>query len=107
MVERYVSIVGINHYYGAEIFKVGQKLLLKKDFENKYDDEAILAELESIGKVGYVANSYQTVAKGTRSAGRIYDTFDTECVGQVEFIVKDTIIVKFVPDENLDKSKQD
>ena len=107
MEEKYVSIVGINHYYGAEIFKVGQKLLLKKDFENKYDDEAILAELESIGKVGYVANSYQTVAKGTRSAGRVYDTFETLCIGQVEFIVKDTIIVKLLPDEYDDKYKQD
>ena len=107
MEEKYVSIVGINHYYGAEIFKVGQKLLLKKDFENKYDDEAILAELESIGKVGYVANSYQTVAKGTRSAGRVYDTFDKLCIGQVEFIVKDTIIVKLLPDEYADMSQQD
>lgn len=99
MADKYISIVGINHYFGSEVFKIGQKLILKKDFENKYDDEAIQAELDTIGKVGYVANSYQTVAKGTRSAGRIYDTFDTTCKGQVAFIVKDTIIVKLLPDE--------
>jgi len=96
MTDQYVSIVGINHYFGSEIFNVGQKLILKKDYENKYDDEAIQAGLEKIGKVGYVANSHQTVAKGTRSAGRIYDTFEIACKGQVAFIVKDTVIVKLL-----------
>jgi len=104
MTDLYISIVGINHYFGSEIFKVGQKLILKKDYENKYDDEAIQAELETIGKVGYVANSYQTVAKGTRSAGRIYDTFETACMGQVTFIIKDTIIVKLLQNEKIDNS---
>ena len=96
MTDQYVSIVGIKHYFGLEIFKVGQKLILKKDHENKYDDEAIQAELETIGKVGYVANTYQTVAKGTRSAGRIYDTFDAACMAQVAFIVNETVIVKLL-----------
>ncbi|MGM9986276.1 MAG: HIRAN domain-containing protein, partial [Bacillaceae bacterium] len=73
--ERFVSVVGLKHYFGSGICKVGQKLKLKKDRDNEYDDEAIMVELESIGKIGYVANSPHTVAKGTRSAGRIYDTF--------------------------------
>ena len=99
MAEKYISIVGVGHYFGPEIFKVGQKIILRKDYDNKQDDEAIQAELETIGKVGYVANNYQTVAKGTRSAGRIYDTFDEECIGEVAFIVKDTVIVKVLPEE--------
>ena len=99
MAEKYISIVGVGHYFGPEIFKVGQKIILRKDHDNKQDDEAIQAELETIGKVGYVANNYQTVAKGTRSAGRIYDTFDEECMGEVTFIVKDTIIVKVLPED--------
>ncbi len=99
MAEKYISIVGVGHYFGADIFKVGQKIILKKDLDNKFDDEAIQAELETIGKVGYVANSYQTVAKGTRSAGRIYDTFEDMCTGQVAFVVKDTIIVKILDSE--------
>ena len=101
MAEKYISIVGVGHYFGPEIFKVGQKVILRKDHDNKQDDEAIQAELETIGKVGYVANSYQTVAKGTRSAGRIYDTFDEECTGEVCFIVKDTVIVKVWPNEEV------
>ena len=101
MAELYISIVGVGHYFGADIFKVGQKLILRKDLDNKYDDEAIQAELDTIGKVGYVANSYQTVAKGTRSAGRIYDTFGDVCMGQVVFIVKDTVIVKLLENESV------
>lgn len=101
MAEKYISIVGVGHYFGADIFKVGQKIILRKDLDNKYDDEAIQAELDTIGKVGYVANNYQTVAKGTRSAGRIYDTFDDVCMGQVVFIVKDTIIVEILGDESV------
>jgi hypothetical protein len=99
MAEKYISVVGVCHYFGADIFKVGQKIILRKDLDNKHDDEAIQAELDTIGKVGYVANSYQTVAKGTRSAGRIYDTFEDVCMGQVAFIVKDTIIVKLLGNE--------
>ena len=105
MAEKYVSVVGLDHYFGVDIFKVGQKLILKKDYENKYDDEAIQVDLEMVGKVGYVANTYQTVAKGTRSAGRIYDTFDTECAGQVAFIVKDTVIVKLLSVDEKEKKK--
>lgn len=105
MAEKYISIVGVGHYFGADIFKIGQKIILRKDLDNKQDDEAIQAELETIGKVGYVANSYQTVAKGTRSAGRIYDTFDEECIGEVVFIVKDTIIVKVLPTEMMSSAE--
>lgn len=96
MSKKYISIVGIKHYFGVEIFSVGQRLKLTKDYENNYDDEAIMVELESVGKVGYVANSTYTVAKGTRSAGRIYDTFDESIYCQVAFIVKDTVIAKII-----------
>jgi hypothetical protein len=67
---------------------------LKKDYENKYDDEAIEVDLESVGKIGYVANSPHTVARGTKSAGRIYDTFKDECRASIRFIVKDTVIAE-------------
>jgi len=92
----YITIVGINHYFGAEIFKIDQNIKLKKDYNNPHDDEAIRVEIESIGKVGYVANSTHTVAKGTRSAGRIYDTFTDSCDGKVKFIVKDRVIAEIL-----------
>lgn len=96
MTGKYISIVGVSYYFGPEIFSVGQKLKLKKDYENQYDDEAIEVELESVGRVGYVANSYKTTAKGTRSAGRIYDTFEETCDCRVMFILKDTIIAEII-----------
>lgn len=44
--------------------------------------------------VGYVANSSFTVARGTRSAGRIYDTFGQWIFGQIVFVVGDRVIVE-------------
>lgn len=101
MAEKYISIVGLKHYFGSEIFSAGQRLKLKKDFENPHDDEAIMVELESVGKLGYVANSPYTVARGTRSAGRIYDSFNEVIYCEVAFIVKDTVIAKIIKDNLL------
>ena len=70
---RLITITGIEHYFGQEIFRPGQTLILKKDLDNSYDSEAIQAELETGVKVGYVANSIHTVARGSHSAGRIYE----------------------------------
>jgi hypothetical protein len=92
MNESYVTITGCRHYFGSNILKVGQVIKLKKDYDNQHDDEAIEAQLESVGKIGYVANSAYTVARGTKSAGRIYDTFQDECRASIRFIVKDTAI---------------
>jgi len=103
MSEIFVSIVGVNHYFGAEIFSVGQRLKLVKDYDNRYDDEAIMVEIEGVGKVGYVANSTYTVARGTRSAGRIYDSFEKITYCEVVFIVKDTIIAKLLSSPGVDK----
>ncbi|MFY9613036.1 MAG: HIRAN domain-containing protein [Tissierellaceae bacterium] len=96
MSERYISIVGIDYYFGADVFSIGQKLTIKKDYDNKYDGEAIVVELDSVGKVGYVANSTHTVARGTHSAGRIYDTFEDTTSCEVLFILKDTVIAKLL-----------
>ncbi len=94
MMKDYITLIGADNYYGTKIFFVGQKVKLIKDFENMYDEEAIRVEVETLNTVGYVANSVHTVAKGTKSAGRIYDTFKDEISGTVKFIVKDVAIVE-------------
>lgn len=38
-----VTITGLAHYYGTKPFKVGAVIKLKKEYDNKYDDEAIRA----------------------------------------------------------------
>ncbi|WP_339062113.1 HIRAN domain-containing protein [Tepidibacillus marianensis] len=97
----YITVVGSRHYFGVEVFKVGQRVKLTKNYENPHDSEAIKVELEPIGKVGYVANSTHTVARGTRSAGRIYDLFNESCSGQVMFILKGDVIVQLENGNNI------
>ena len=67
-------------------FKVGEELTLKKDKDNEYDDEAIIAYKENM-KCAYVANSVHTVARGTSSAGRIYDLMEGEAKCIIRFIL--------------------
>ena len=73
MKEINLTITGMRHYYGNGVFHVGDILRCRKEPENEYDAEAIQVLLPVYGKVGYIANSPYTVAKGTLSAGRAYD----------------------------------
>lgn len=89
----YITITGLNYYYGREIFRPGMTLTIKKDRENPYDQEAIKVMLEQL-VVGYVANSVYTVAVGTKSAGRIYDMFGNRAQAEVMFITNQSVIAK-------------
>lgn len=82
----YVTLTGLDYYVGSESIRVNDHFTLKKEPYNPYDDEAIKVIKENDCIYGYVANSVYTVARGTHSAGYIYDKFDDsiECV--VKFI---------------------
>ena len=126
----YVTLVNV------EDVRVGDYVILEKDYDNKYDDEAIMAypidgdmpviiedsEENKEGKgdewedkveairvymgeslaCGYdyrpmhVANSANTVVRGTRSAGRIYDKFNKKARAQVIFVAKNRAIARVV-----------
>lgn len=128
----YVTLVN------AEDVRVGDYVMLEKDANNQYDDEAIMACLmdEAFGDDGpvefeseeiqiddgmgwnekveairvymgesetagyyrpmHVANSVNTVVRGTRSAGRIYDKFDGRARAQVVFVMKKSAIARIV-----------
>lgn len=90
----FVTLVGAENYYGIKIFNIGQEVKLIKDYNNSIDQEAIRVEIKTLNTVGYVANSVNTVAKGTKSAGRIYDDFEDEIKGYIRFIVKDVAIIE-------------
>ena len=62
--------------------------------ENEYDAEAIQVLLPVYGKVGYIANSPYTVAKGTLSAGRAYDQVKKKFYIRVLYICTNQIICK-------------
>ena len=95
---KYITVNHLDDFsrFGYTRFRVGEQLVLKKDHDNCYDDEAIQVNDRSGSKVGYVANSVSSVARGTYSAGRIYDQIEeeTECI--VRFITEDILIVEII-----------
>ena len=78
-------------------FQVGDELTLKKEKNNEYDDEAIVASKENM-KSAYVANSVSTVARGTVSAGRIYDLIEEEarCIIRFILVESDVMIAELI-----------
>lgn len=96
----FITITGTKYYYGMKPFEIGRIFKLVKEPENEYDSEAIRAELPFIDKVGYVANSTCTVAKGTYSAGRVYDLFKNKAYGQVLFTLNNSAICLLILQED-------
>ena len=94
MKTRYITITGMNHYYGAEIFEKGMKVKLEKEPDNQYDREAIAARIKGLGKIGYVANSPYTVQGESMSAGRLYDKIGDTAEADVLFVLPQSIICR-------------
>ena len=90
--ENNVIFVTINHldkFQGAESFRVEDELILRKDKDNEYDDEAIAVYDKHDTKSGYVANSVHSVVRGTYSAGRIYDLIKDGIRCRIRFILSE------------------
>src|SRR5690625_130743 len=101
MIEKnYVTVTGTKYNEANKTINVGDTVMFLKDYKNPYDDEAIAVFSEDKKQIGYVANSIRTVAKGTYSAGRLYDKFDNFAIGVIRFIVKDTAIVEVFYEED-------
>lgn len=94
MKEKYITITGFKHYYGLTPFAIGNLVKCVKEPQNIYDSEAIKAIMPQIGKVGYVANSPETTANGTMSAGRIYDHVKKQFYVRVLFTTFTKVICK-------------
>ena len=92
MKEKFITIVGQNHYFGMKPFKIGQVVKLVKEPDNSCDYEAIKVTLPYIGTVGYVANSSSTVYQGTHSAGRLYDKIGNVAYAKVMFVTHSSVI---------------
>ncbi len=104
MKEKFITITGMNHYFGLAPFAVGRKVKCTKEPDNPFDSDAIKVTMKHIGKVGYVANSVNTVATGTKSASRIYDKVPKKFKAEIMFIMPWFVIAKVVED---DKSEPD
>lgn len=105
MKETFVTIIGFKHYYGKNIFAVGSLIKCVKEPDNTYDSEAIRCEYFPLKKVGYIANSVNTVANGTSSAGRIYDSVKRKFYVRVMFATYSHIICKIV--ENTEEVRKE
>ncbi|SDM61945.1 HIRAN domain-containing protein [Acetanaerobacterium elongatum] len=92
----FVTITGANHYYGVKPFEVGRIIKLVKEPDNEYDMDAIRAALPYIGKIGYVANSVNTVIMGTMSAGRVYNRFGDTAHAKIMFITHAGVICELM-----------
>ena len=90
----FFTLVGTKHYFGDEFLEKGMELELKKEPENEYDKEAIMVNVEGLGKVGYVANSPYTVIGDSMSAGRLYDKIGDITKGEVVFVTTQGVLCK-------------
>lgn len=90
----YFTLTGTQFYYGEKFLEPGMKLKLEKEPDNKYDPEAIKVSIKGLGKIGYVANSYNTVMQECMSAGRIYDKIGESAFGKVVIVTEKGILCK-------------
>ncbi len=102
----YITIAGLNHYFGAEFIKPKMTVKLIKEPDNEHDREAIRVEMEGLGKIGYVANSPFSTLGESYSAGRIYDRIGDSAKAVVKYILPKGVLceVKLLP---VDSSKQE
>lgn len=103
----FVTITGLNHYYGKKPFEIGRIIKLVKEPDNEYDKEAIAAFLPFIDKIGYVANSTNTVYDGTISAGRLYDKIEDYAYGKIMFVTHSSAIVLVLDKEDVEETDED
>lgn len=78
-----VTIVG--GFNNEDLFKKGSVFKIVKEPDNSYDMEAIAVKYYN-ETIAYVANSVNTVERGTMSAGRIYDKFNNDCEIEIIFV---------------------
>ena len=105
--EIFITLNAFSMFHGIKPFKPDAIIKLTKDTENTYDPEAIACEMRYFGRVGYVANSVNTVAKGCMSAGRVYDKIEDGYFAQVKFITKSEAIAKILTMDEYLKELED
>ena len=89
----YITSNHLDEQTGLFSLKVNDELVLMKDKKNPYDDEAIAVYRNDL-KCAYVANSVCTVARGTYSAGRLYDKIKEKASCIVRFITQEEAIAE-------------
>ncbi len=99
MAKIYFTLAGTKHYFGKDFLEPEMMVKLVKDPKNEYDKEAIKVEMEGLGQVGYVANSFFSVLGESMSAGRLYDKIGDEAFGKVKYILPQGVLCEIVEEE--------
>ncbi len=86
MKKLYFTLTGTRYYFGKRFLEKGMKVKLVKDVDNEFDREAIRVEMDGLGKIGYVANTWKTVIGESYSAGRLYDKIGEEVEAEVLYV---------------------
>ena len=95
----FITILAFKNLHGEKPLKLDSIVKLVKEPDNKYDTEAIACEIRYFGKIGYVANSTNTVIKGCMSSGRVFDKIDDEYFAKVKFITDNNAIAKILSED--------
>lgn len=90
----YVTVIAMNKFHGDKPLCLKKIVKLIKEPDNRHDSEAIACEMRYFGKIGYLANSTNTVIKGCMSAGRVYDKINNEYFAKIIFIKNNYAIAK-------------
>lgn len=92
----FITIIAFQNMHGEKPLKLNGLVKLVKEPDNKYDTEAIACEMRHFGKIGYVANSTNTVVKGCMSSGRVFDKITDEYYAKIKFIHSNMTIAKIL-----------
>ena len=98
----YITVIAFDKFYGTKPLKLNGIIKLVKEPDNKYDAEAIACEMRHFGKIGYVANSVNSVIKGCMSSGRVIDKIDDEDFAKIHFITHHDAIAKVLTKEEFE-----
>lgn len=96
-----ITIQAWQSLHGSKPLVLNGLVKLVKEPNNRHDSEAISCEMRYYGKIGYVANSTNTVVMGTMSSGRLFDKISDEYVAKIKFIHENFAIAKVLSCEEL------
>lgn len=99
----YITVQAFDKLHGPKPLKLNGIIKLVKEPTNRYDTEAIACEMRHFGKIGYTANSVNTVVIGCMSSGRVYDKIDENCFAKIRFIKGNIAIAKILNPEEYEE----
>ena len=98
MENTFITITPLDNLELTDYVKPGERMILKKT-PDEYDEEAITVYSSNNKKYGSVANSSNTVVRGTHSAGYIYRGFYQEIRCVVRFVLDKVTIAEVLLEE--------